>query len=266
MPTICGLRRRGYTPHSIRTFCERVGVAKRDNTIDLGLLEYCIREDLNMNAPRVFAVLDPLKVIITNYPEGKVEEIETENNPENEAAGKRKIPFCRELYIERNDFEIVPPKNYFRLAPEKEVRLKGAYIIKCDDYATDGDGNVTEVYCTYYPETKSGMPDANRKVKGTLHWVSNHHPLDIEVRLYDRLFVNEDPASAENYIEALNPASLTVLTNCKAEPSLAQAKAGDTFQFQRLGYFCIDPDSTPEKLVFNRTVSLKDTWAKKSGE
>jgi len=152
------------------------------------------------------------------------------------------------------------------LAPEKEVRLKGAYIIKCDDYAADSDGNVTEVYCTYYPETKSGMPDANRKVKGTLHWVSNYHPLDIEVRLYDRLFVNEDPASVENYIEALNPASLTVLTNCKAEPSLAQAKAGDTFQFQRLGYFCIDPDSTPEKLVFNRTVSLKDNWARKSGE
>ncbi|MCL2512146.1 MAG: glutamine--tRNA ligase/YqeY domain fusion protein, partial [Bacteroidales bacterium] len=257
MPTICGLRRRGYTPHSIRTFCERVGVAKRDNTIDLGLLEYCIREDLNMNAPRVFAVLDPLKVVITNYPEGKVEEIETENNPEDETSGKRKIPFCRELYIERNDFEINPPKNYFRLAPEKEVRLKGAYIIKCDDYATDNDGKVTEVYCTYYPETKSGMPDANRKVKGTLHWVSNHNPLDIEVRLYDRLFVNEDPAAAENYVETLNPASLTVLTNCKAEPSLAQAKAGDTFQFQRLGYFCIDPDSTPEKLVFNRTVSLK---------
>jgi glutaminyl-tRNA synthetase len=265
MPTICGLRRRGYTPQSIRTFCDRVGVARRDNTIDIGLLEYCIREDLNMIAPRVFAVLDPLKIIITNYPEGKVEEIETENNPENEASGRRKIPFCRELYIERNDFEINPPKNYFRLAPEKEVRLKGAYIIKCDDYATDSDGKVTEVYCTYYPETKSGMPDANRKVKGTLHWVSNHNPLDIEVRLYDRLFMNEDPASAENYVEALNPASLTVLTNCKAEPSLAQAKAGDTFQFQRLGYFCIDPDSTPEKLVFNRTVSLKDAWAKKAG-
>ena len=266
MPTICGLRRRGYTPQSIRTFCERVGVAKRDNTIDLSLLEYCIREDLNATASRVFAVLDPLKIIITNYPEGKMEEIETENNPEDETSGKRKIPFCRELYIERNDFEINPPKNYFRLAPEKEVRLKGAYIIKCDDYATDNDGNVTEVYCTYYPETKSGMPDANRKVKGTLHWVSNHNPLDIEVRLYDRLFMNEDPASLENYIEALNPASLTVLTNCKAEPSLAQAKAGDTFQFQRLGYFCIDPDSTPGKLVFNRTVSLKDTWTKKSSE
>ena len=266
MPTICGLRRRGYTPQSIRTFCERVGVAKRDSTIDLSLLEYCIREDLNATASRVFAVLNPLKIIITNYPEGKMEEIETENNPEDETSGKRKIPFCRELYIERNDFEINPPKNYFRLAPEKEVRLKGAYIIKCDDYATDNDGNVTEVYCTYYPETKSGMPDANRKVKGTLHWVSNHNPLDIEVRLYDRLFMNEDPASLENYIEALNPASLTVLTNCKAEPSLAQAKAGDTFQFQRLGYFCIDPDSTPGKLVFNRTVSLKDTWTKKSSE
>ena len=260
MPTICGLRRRGYTPQSIRTFCERVGVAKRDNTIDFGLLEYCIREDLNANASRVFAVLDPLKIIITNYPEGETEEIETENNPENEAAGKRKIPFCREVYIERSDFEINPPKNYFRLAPDKEVRLKGAYIIKCDDYATDNDGNVTELYCTYYPETKSGMPDANRKVKGTLHWVSNHNPLDIEVRLYDRLFINEDPAAAENYIEALNPDSLKILTNCKAEPSLAQAKAGDTFQFQRLGYFCVDSDSTPKKLVFNRTVSLKDSY------
>jgi len=266
MPTICGLRRRGYTPRSIRTFCERVGVAKRDNTIDVGLLEYCVREDLNITAPRVFAVLDPLKIIITNYPEGKIEEIETENNPENETSGKRKIPFCRELYIERNDFEIVPPKNYFRLAPEKEVRLKGAYIIKCDDYATDSNGNVTEVYCTYYPETKSGMPDANRKVKGTLHWVSNYNPLDIEVRLYDRLFVNEDPAAEENYIEALNPDSLKVLTHCKAEPSLAQAKAGDTFQFQRLGYFCVDADSAPEKLVFNRIVSLKDTWGKVNKE
>ena len=263
MPTICGLRRRGYTPQSIHTFCERVGVAKRDNIIDLGLLEYCIREDLNINASRVFAVLDPLKIIITNYPEGKIEDIETENNPENEASGKRKIPFCKELYIERSDFEVDPPKNYFRLAPEKEVRLKGAYIIKCDDYATDNNGKVTEVYCTYYPETRSGMPDANRKVKGTLHWVSNHNPLDIEVRLYDRLFINEDPAGEENYIEALNPNSLKVLTDCKAEPSLAQAKAGDTFQFQRLGYFCVDPDSTPEKLVFNRTVSLKDTWTKK---
>ena len=266
MPTICGLRRRGYTPRSIRTFCERVGVAKRDNTIDVGLLEYCIREDLNTTAPRVFAVLDPLKIIITNYPEGKTEEIETENNPENEASGKRKIPFCRELYIERNDFEIVPPKNYFRLAPEKEVRLKGAYIIKCDDYATDDNGNVTEVYCTYYPETKSGMPDANRKVKGTLHWVSNHNPLDIEVRLYDRLFLNEDPAAEENYIEALNPDSLKTLTHCKAEPSLAQAKAGDTFQFQRLGYFCVDADSAPEKLIFNRIVPLKDTWGKVNRE
>jgi len=265
MPTICGLRRRGYTPQSIRSFCERVGVAKRDNTIDVGLLEYCVREDLNMNAPRVFAVLDPLKVIITNYPEGKIEEIETENNPEDETSGKRKIPFCREIYIERNDFEINPPKNYFRLAPEKEVRLKGAYIIRCDYYATDNNGNVIEVYCTYYPETKSGMPDANRKVKGTLHWVSNHNPLNIEVRLYDRLFMNENPGAEDNYIELLNPDSLKILTNCKAEPSLAQAKAGDSFQFQRLGYFCVDSDSTPEKLIFNRTVSLKDTWGKKTG-
>jgi glutaminyl-tRNA synthetase len=265
MPTICGLRRRGYTPHAIRTFCERVGVAKRDNTIDIGLLEYCIREDLNITAPRVFAVLDPLKIIITNYPEGKTEEIETENNPENEASGKRKIPFCRELYIERNDFEIDPPKNYFRLAPDKEVRLKGAYIIKCDDYAIDSNGKVTEVYCTYYPETKSGMPDANRKVKGTLHWVSNHNPLNIEVRLYDRLFTTENPGTEDSYIELLNPDSLKALTNCKAEPSLAQAQAGDTFQFQRLGYFCVDSDSTPEKLVFNRIVSLKDTWGKGRG-
>jgi len=263
MPTICGLRRRGYTPQSIRAFCERVGVAKRDNMIDIGLLEYCIREDLNINAPRVFAVLDPLKIIITNYPEGQIEEIEIENNPENEASGKRKIPFCKEIYIEKNDFDINPPKNYFRLALEKEVRLKGAYIIKCDNYATDSNGNINEVYCTYYPETRSGMPDANRKVKGTLHWVSNHNPLDIEVRIYDRLFINENPTAEDKYIESLNSDSLKVLTNCKAEPSLDQAKAGDTFQFQRLGYFCVDSDSTLQKLVFNRTVSLKDNRDKK---
>jgi glutaminyl-tRNA synthetase len=264
MPTICGLRRRGYTPESIRVFCDRVGVAKRDNVIDVGLLEYCIREDLNKTAPRVFAVLNPLKLVVTNYPEEQTEELPIENNPEDESMGERFVPFSREIFIEKDDFMIDPPKKYFRLAPGQEVRLKGAYIIKCEDYKTDADGNVTEVYCTYDPLTKSGMPNANRKVKGTLHWVSAQHAKDIEVRLYDRLFIEEEPSAAEDYLKILNPDSLKVLKSCKAEPSLATAKAGDKFQFQRLGYFCIDIDSFDGQLVFNRTASLKDTWAKQN--
>lgn len=264
MPTICGLRRRGYTPESIRTFCDRVGVAKRDNVIDVGLLEYCIREDLNKTAPRVFAVLNPLKLVITNYPENATEELPIENNPEDENMGERFVPFSKEIFIERDDFMVDPPKKYFRLAPGQEVRLKGAYIVKCEDYKTDAEGNVAEVYCTYDPQTKSGMPDANRKVKGTLHWVSAQHAQDIEVRLYDRLFMDEDPSAAEDYLKILNPDSLTVLKNCKAEPSLANAKTGDKFQFQRLGYFCVDSDSADGQLVFNRTASLKDTWAKQN--
>ncbi|MDD4847900.1 MAG: glutamine--tRNA ligase/YqeY domain fusion protein [Bacteroidales bacterium] len=265
MPTICGYRRRGYTPASIRNFCERIGVAKRDNVIDVGLLEYSIREDLNKIAPRVFAVLNPLKVVITNYPEGEYELVETENNPEDESMGTRHVSFGREIYIEQDDFMQNPPKGYFRMTPGKEVRLKGAYIVRCDDCVCDADGHVTEAHCTYFPETRSGMPDANRKVKGTLHWVACHDAIDIEVRLYDRLFSDEDPAGHKDvdYKTFLNPDSLHVLQNCKAESSLSVAKAGDHFQFQRIGYFCVDPDSTDNHKVFNRTVSLKDLWTKK---
>ncbi|MGQ1891818.1 glutamine--tRNA ligase/YqeY domain fusion protein [Thermophagus sp. OGC60D27] len=264
MPTISGLRRRGYTPESIRTFAERVGVAKRDNIIDVALLEHCIREDLNKRAPRVNAVLDPVKLVLTNYPDEKVEWMEAVNNPEDETQGSRKIPFTKELYIERNDFMEDPPKKFFRLGPGREVRLKNGYIIKCEDYKKNEQGEIEEIYCTYDPETRSGMPQSNRKVKGTLHWVSASHSIPAEVRLYDRLFLDEDPAGHKDrdFKEFLNPDSLKVLSNCRVEPSLKTAQELDFFQFQRLGYFCVDPDSTPERLVFNRTVSLKDTWAK----
>jgi len=266
MPTISGLRRRGYTPQSIRSFADRVGIAKRDNVIDVGLLEFSVREHLNQVAPRVFAVLEPVKVIITNYPEGKIEEMEVDNNPEDPEAGKRKVPFSREIYIERNDFMEDPPRKFFRMGPGREVRLKGAYIIKCEDYKKDEDGNITEIYCTYDPETRSGGSGANRKVKGTLHWVSVPHAIEAEVRLYDRLFMDEDPDGHKDrdFREFLNPDSLKVVTNCKLEPSLKSAKPNDKFQFQRLGYFCVDKDSTDEELVFNRTVPLRDSWAKKN--
>lgn len=266
MPTICGYRRRGYTPQSIKNFCDRIGVAKRDNVIDVGLLEYSIREDLNQIAPRVFTVLNPLKVMITNYPEGEYELVETENNPEDESMGTRHVSFGREIYIEQEDFMKNPPKGYFRMTPGQDVRLKGAYIVHCDDCVCDSEGNVTEVHCTYYPETRSGMPDANRKVKGTLHWVACHDAIDIEVRLYDRLFSDEDPDGHKDvdYKEFLNPDSLKVLKNCKAESSLSVAKVGDHYQFQRIGYFSVDPDSTSNHKVFNRTVSLKDQWSKKN--
>lgn len=267
MPTISGLRRRGYTPESIRAFAERVGVAKRDNIIDMALLEHCVREDLNKRAPRVNAVLDPVKLILTNYPEDKVEWMEAINNPEDESQGTRKIPFTRELYIERNDFMENPPKKFFRLGPGREVRLKNGYIIKCEDYKKNDKGEVEEIYCTYDPETRSGMPQSNRKVKGTLHWVSASHCIPAEVRLYDRLFLDEDPAGHKDkdFKEFLNPDSLKILTNCKVEPSLKDSKPLDFFQFQRVGYFCVDPDTTEDHLVFNRTVSLKDTWAKMAG-
>lgn len=267
MPTICGYRRRGYTPASIRNFCDRIGVAKRDNVIDVGLLEYSIREDLNQTAPRVFAVLNPLKVVITNYPEGKYELVETENNPEDESMGTRQVSFGREIYIEQEDFMQNPPKGYFRMSPGKEVRLKSAYIVRCDDCICDEAGNVIEVHCTYYPETQSGMPDANRKVKGTLHWVACHDAIDVEVRLYDRLFLDEAPDGHKDvdYKTFLNPNSLHVLNNCKAESSLSTAKVGSHYQFQRIGYFYVDPDSTEQHKVFNRTVSLKDQWSKKNG-
>ncbi len=264
MPTISGLRRRGYTPESIHQFAEKVGVARRDNVIDVALLEFCIREDLNKRAVRVNAVLDPVKLIITNYPQDKVEMLDTVNNPEDESMGVRTIPFSREIYIERDDFMEQPPKNYFRLGPGLEVRLKSAYIIKCDDFKKDDSGKITEVYCTYDPETRSGMPQSHRKVKGTLHWVSAKHCINGEVRLYDRLFMEEEPDGHEDkdFKEFINPDSLKILTNCKLEPGLADVKPLDKFQFQRLGYFCVDADSKPGRLVFNKTVGLKDSWAK----
>jgi glutaminyl-tRNA synthetase len=264
MPTISGLRRRGYTPASIRAFADKVGIARRDNVIDVALLEHCVREDLNKITMRVNAVLDPIKLIITNYPEDKVEMMETINNPEDESMGSRTMPFSREIFIERDDFMEVPPKKFFRLGPGLEVRLKSAYIIKCEDFKKDADGNITEVYCTYDPETRSGMPQSDRKVKGTLHWVSARHCFDAEVRLYDRLFMDPEPDGHKDvdFKEFLNPDSLKVLSNCKMEPCLKDAKALDKFQFQRLGYFCVDPASTGNKIVFNKTVGLKDSWAK----
>jgi len=264
MPTLTGLRRRGYTPESIRNFNDSIGYTKVMAQNDVGLLEFAIREDLNKKAPRVMAVLNPLKVIITNYPEDKTEEMETINNPEDASMGSRTIPFSREIYIEQEDFMEDPPKKFFRLGPGREVRLKSAYIIKCEDYKKDADGKVTEVYCTYDEATRSGGPEANRKVKGTLHWVSAQNALEAEVRLYDRLFSDPDPAGHKDSspVDFLNPDSLKVITGF-VEPSLANAKPLDHVQFQRLGYFNVDPDTTPEKLVFNRTVTLRDNWSKK---
>lgn len=264
MPTLSGMRRRGYTPEAIRNFISRIGYTKVEATNDVGLLEYAVREDLNKHTPRVFAVLNPLKVIITNYPADSFEEVDLINNPEDESMGSRKVPFERELFIEKEDFMEVPPPKYFRLAPGMEVRLKGAYIIKCHDFRKDPEtGEVTEVHCTYDPETRSGGPQANRKVKGTLHWVAGPHAIDTEIRMYDRLFCHEDPTGVKDrdFRDFLNPDSLKTITG-KLEPSLADAKPGDRFQFQRLGYFCVDPDSKPGKLVFNQTVSLRDSWGK----
>ena len=264
MPTICGLRRRGYTPESIKNFIQKIGYTKYDGIISVSLLEHSIREDLNKTATRVSAVLNPVKLIITNYPENKVEYLETENNPEDPEAGTHQIPFTRELYIERDDFMENPPKKFFRLAPDQEVRLKSAYIIKCTGIKKDSDGNVEEIYCEYDPDTRSGMPGSMRKVKGTLHWVSAEYSSTAEVRLYDRLF-NENPAEEKDvdFRELLNPDSLKIVDNCRIEPYLAEnAKPGNRYQFQRTGYFCVDPDSTDGHLVFNRTVSLKDSWEK----
>jgi glutaminyl-tRNA synthetase len=264
MPTLSGLRRRGYTPESIRNFNDSIGYTKVMATNDVGLLEFAIREDLNKRASRVMAVLNPLKVIITNYPEEKEEWMETINNPEDESMGSRTIPFSREIYIEREDFMEDPPKKYFRLGPGREVRLKSAYIVLCEDYVKDQNGEVVEVHCTYDEATRSGGPEANRKVKGTLHWVSATHALEAEVRLYDRLFSDPDPAGHKDKspVEFLNHHSLEVITGY-VEPSLKEARPLDHYQFQRIGYFNVDPDSTPEKLVFNRTVPLRDTWSKK---
>lgn len=266
MPTISGLRRRGYTPEAIRNFAERIGVAKRDSVVDFALLEYCIREDLNKTAPRVMAVLKPLKVVITNYPEDKTEELDAVNNPEDPGMGTRKVPFSRVLYIEKDDFREDPPKGFFRLSPGREVRLRYAYYITCVSVIKDEKtGEVVELHCTYDPATRGGDSPDGRKVKATIHWVSAAHAIEAEVRLYDYLLLKADPDDVEegkDFKSNLNPNSLEVLTDCKLEPGLSGAKPGSRYQFERMGYFCVDSDSSKDKLVFNRTVTLKDTWAK----
>jgi glutaminyl-tRNA synthetase len=266
MPTISGFRRRGYTPESIRDFCERIGVAKKENVIDVALLEYCVREDLNKRAPRAMAVLDPLRVVLENYPEGQVEEMDVVNNPEDPSAGTRKVPFSRVLYIEQDDFREDPPKKFFRLGPGREVRLRNAYLITCRDVIKDATGRIVELRCTYDPATRGGDAPDGRKVKATLHWVSAAHAVDAEVRLYDRLFSVENPSDDEgkDWRTFLNPNSLEIRT-AKVEPSLAVARPGSRFQFERIGYFAVDPDTAPGAPVFNRTVTLKDTWAKIEG-
>ena len=269
MPTISGLRRRGYTPEAVRDFCARIGVAKKENVIDVAQLEHSIREDLNKRAPRVMAVLRPLKVVITNYPEGQTEEVDVVNNPEDDSAGKRRVPFSREIYIEREDFMENPPKKFFRLSPGNEVRLRNAYFVTCTDVVKDAAGAIVELKCTYDPRTRGGNSPDGRKVKATLHWVSAAHAVPVEVRLYDRLFSVEDPENVPDgttFLDHMNPHSLEVLRGCHAEPSLASAAVAARFQFERLGYFCVDPDSRPGALVFNRTVSLRDTWARISGK
>jgi glutaminyl-tRNA synthetase len=262
MPTIVGMRRRGYTPEAIRAFCDRIGVAKRENVVDVALLEHAVREDLNKRAPRVMGVLKPLRVVIENYPEDRTEAFEVANNPEDASAGSRAVPFSRTLYIEQDDFMEDPPKKFFRLAPGREVRLRGAYFVTCTAVEKDDSGAIVGLRCTYDPETRGGDSLSGRKVKATLHWVSAAHAIDAEVRLYDRLFRSESPESAGDYRDDLNPASLEVLTGCKLEPSVAGAAPGSRYQFERLGYFSVDPDSTPSAPVFNRTVTLKDSWAR----
>ncbi len=266
MPTISGMRRRGYTPESIRDFCERIGVAKSNSTVEIALLEYCLREDLNKRATRVMVVLRPLKLTIINYPEGQIEELTAENNPEDPDSGTRKILFCRELYIEQEDFMEDPPKKFFRLAPRKEVRLKHAYIIKCEEVIKDRNENITELKCTYDPDSKTGGSTAGRKIKGTLHWVSAQHAKKAEVRMYNHLFTNENPANDQGHPtlnSGLNTDSLEILRDCRIDPALEKAKPGDRFQFLRMGYFCADSkEFTPDSPVFNRAVTLRDTWAK----
>ena len=265
MSTLCGMRRRGYTPEAIRDFCERIGVAKANSVIDFALLEACVREDLNKRAPRAMAVLKPIKLIIDNYPEGKTEQIEVEVNPENPELGKRLVSFSRELYIEADDFMEDAPKKYFRLSPGREVRLKGAYYVTCTGCDKDENGNVTAVHCTYDPETRGGDSPDGRKVKGTIHFVSAAHARNAKVRLYDRLFNVENPSDesgVKDFTENLNSDSMIVIDDAKIEDTLTDLKTGDTFQFLRLGYFCVDPDSTADTPVFNRTVALKDSWKK----
>jgi glutaminyl-tRNA synthetase len=265
MPTICGLRRRGYTPESIRNFCERIGVAKRDNVVDVALLEHSLREDLNLRAPRAMAVLRPLKLIIDNYPEDRVEELQAVNNPENASAGTRSVPFSKELFIEQEDFLENPPKKFFRLTPGRTVRLRYAYLVTCTGVVKNEKGEIVEIHCQHDPASLVGDSAGSPKAKATLHWVSAKHSVSAEVRLYDRLFSVEDPSDekgGKDFKSYLNPNSLEVIPSCRIEPSLAGAKPGDRYQFERLGYFCVDPDSQPEKLVFNRTVTLRDAWAK----
>jgi len=265
MPTLAGMRRRGYTPEAIRTFCDRIGVAKNESIVDISLLEHYVRDDLNKRARRVMAVLRPVRLVITNYPENKVEYVEAVNNPEDPAAGTRMVPFSRVLYVERDDFREEPPKGWFRLSPGREVRLQHAYYVTCQEVVKDASGEVVELRCTYDPETRGGRSADGRKVPGTLHWVSAAHALDAEVRLYDYLFTKRDPTEVEegrDFKEYLNPNSLEVVRGCKVEPSLKGAAPGSRYQFLRVGYFCVDPDSTDERLVFNRTVGLRDTWAK----
>ena len=265
MPTVSGLRRRGYSPSAIRHFCKTISVNKFNSTIDMALLEHCLRQDLNKTSMRVMAVLDPIKVIITNYPVDQVETLDAVNNPEDPSAGTRKVPFCGELYLERDDFMEHPPKKFFRLAPGREVRLRYAYFITCTEVIKDADGNLTELRCTYDPETRGGDAPDGRKVKATLHWVSAKHALEAEIRLYDHLFTQENPddvTEGQDFLDTLNLDSLQVRTHCKAEPFLAETQAFDRYQFERIGYFCTDPESTPERLIFNKTVGLRDTWAK----
>jgi len=265
MPTISGIRRRGYTPRAIRNFCAAVGVSRTNGSTDFAMLEHFVREDLNRTSPRVMAVLRPLKLVIDNYPEGEVEEMDAINNPENESAGTRKVPFSRELYIEQDDFREDPPKQYHRLSPGREVRLRYGYFVKCMSVVKNDRGEVVEVHCTYDPASRGGNSPDGRKVKATIHWVSAQHAIDAEARLYDKLFTKPNPGDVEegqDFTSNLNPESLEVVAAAKIEPSVRDAKAGSRYQFERLGYFCVDPDSTAGKLVFNRTASLKDTWAK----
>ena len=263
MPTLSGMRRRGYPPEAIRAFCEQVGVAKRENVIDIGLLEFCVREYLNRHAPRAMAVLRPLKVVIENFDDHRVEDMDVVNNPEDPSAGTRKVPFSKVLYIEHDDFREDPPKKFFRLAPGREVRLRNAYFITCREVVKDAAGAIVELRCTYDPATRGGDAPDGRKVQATLHWVSASHAVDAEVRLYDRLFTSENPGAGDaDFLTQMNPQSLEVVRGCKLEPSLGALSPGARVQFERLGYFCVDPDSRPDRLVFNRTVPLRDTWAR----
>ena len=267
LPTLSGLRRRGYTPRAIRNFCTRIGVTKNEQQIEASVLENCVREDLDKNAPRAFAVMDPLKIVIENYPQGQVEQLEAHNHPNDPNMGSRQISFCREIYIDRRDFMEEAPKKFFRLAPGREVRLRYAYFITCTSVIHDSEGQISELRCSYDPESRGGQSPDGRKVKGTLHWVSAQHALDAEVRQYDRLFQDANPLAnrSEDFLELVNPDSKTVITSTKVEPGLINAAVGKSFQFERVGYFCVDPESTPSHLVFNRTVELRDSWGKKIG-